>query len=247
MKSPSLITILKKQPDSTYHVSPHGHDYYELVYYYTGGGTTTLAGKQYTFSDETVVVIPPRLEHDEQHYRSGSLICIGFSSDVPLFFDLFTDSNHVVDNILRAILSEASSQLPLYREMIAIKLSELILILSRRNNSDSRTQNTKNFEYVINYISENYHEKIVMSDFADQLGISYDYFQHRFHRLTGFSPRQLLIQKRLEAAGELLTSTTLSCTEIAYRCGFSNSAQLSMLFKKHYSLTPLQYRDRLCR
>ena len=32
------------------------------------------------------------------------------------------------------------------------------------------------------------------------------------------------------------------CTEIAYRCGFSNSAQFSAIFKREKGLSPQQYR-----
>ena len=125
--------------------------------------------------------------------------------------------------------------------MISLKLNELFLYVER---SERPSINEKNFEYVINYIQETYHDKIVLSDCAKQLNISYDYFQHRFKEITGRSPRQFLINRRLTASKELLLHSKLSCTEIAYRCGFSTSAQYSAIFNKAFGLTPMQYRKK---
>ena len=80
---------------------------------------------------------------------------------------------------------------------------------------------------------------------VDFMNISYDYFQHKFKELTGFSPQQFLLNQRLLAAKELLQNSRLSCTEIAYRCGFSTSAQFSMLFKTHLGMSPLAFRNSL--
>ena len=100
----------------------------------------------------------------------------------------------------------------------------------------------KNFDYIIHYIKENFHEKIILADCARQLNLSYDYFQHKFKALTGFSPRQFLLMQRLAASEKMLAAGNLSCTKIAYLCGFSSSAQYSAIFKREYGLTPLQFR-----
>jgi len=81
----------------------------------------------------------------------------------------------------------------------------------------------------------------VLSDCAKQLNLSYDYFQHKFKAITGCSPQQFLIKQRLKASKKLLKEGELNCTEIAFRCGFSTSAQYSALFKKEYGSSPLQY------
>lgn len=48
---------------------------------------------------------------------------------------------------------------------------------------------------------------------------------------------------RLEAAREMLLSTSLSIEDIAYRCGFSDAGHFSRLFKSGYGKGPGQYRD----
>ena len=62
------------------------------------------------------------------------------------------------------------------------------------------------------------------------MNLSYDYFQHRFKELTGYSPQAFLLQQRLNGAKKLLVQTSLSCTEIAYRCGWITTEELLMAF-----------------
>ena len=93
----------------------------------------------------------------------------------------------------------------------------------------------------------NYREKIVFSKLAENVNLSYDYFQHKFKKLTGCSPQAYLVKIRLEEAEKLLRINEYNCTEIAYKCGFSNSAQFSKLFKEHYSVTPREYRKGFCK
>ena len=44
------------------------------------------------------------------------------------------------------------------------------------------------------------------------------------------------------AAQRLLAEGALSCTEIAYRCGFSGSSQFAMLFRRETGMTPTAFR-----
>ena len=124
--------------------------------------------------------------------------------------------------------------------MIQVKLNELYLHIIRDHNTLSEE---KSFEYIINYIKENYHEKMILSNCAKQLHLSYDYFQHKFKKITGYSPQQFLVKQRLLASEKMLRNSELNCTEITYRCGFSTPAQFSSLFKREYNLTPLQFRS----
>jgi len=79
--------------------------------------------------------------------------------------------------------------------------------------------------------------------YAEQLNISYDYFRHKFKEMTGLSPQEYITNKKLESAAIMLSSTFFSCSEIAEKCGFSNSAQFSKMFKEKYNMSPKQYRN----
>lgn len=242
MKSMKLVTAWRDVRKKEFYVPFHHHDYYELVYYISGQGNTYVGEKPLEYVGERFVLIPPGVVHDEYHEVDSDIFCIGFRTEEQLPTDFYTDEQGKIARIAKAIVEESVNQQPGYEDMLDIKLNEFVVVLHRLVNKQPQRPQTKNFEYVINYIGENYHEKIQLKDFARQLNFSYDYFQHHFKELMGVSPQQFLIRKRVEAACAMLEQEQLSCTEIAYRCGFSNSAQFSSIFKRERGMSPAQYR-----
>ena len=242
METVQLVSVWKAERAKGWSVQLHAHNYYELVYYTKGTGTTDVGSMSYTFQPNTFMLIPPGIFHNEVHISGCEVICLDFLSADVLPQKLLEDPALEIFNVLQDILQEASTQSFGYKALITAKLTELSVKILRQQKA--APANTKNFEYIIRYIAENYHEKLLLSDCARQLNISYDYFQHRFKELTGFSPQAFLLQQRLNGAKKLLAQTSLSCTEIAYRCGFSTSAQFSMQFKRAMGISPLQYRQK---
>ena len=234
-----LVSVWKTIRPKDWPIQLHAHNYYELVYY-KGIGETEVGETLWRFQPNTFMMISPGVPHNEVHRTRSEVICLGFLCSEPLPQKLFTDAESEILAILQDILLEAAAQSFGYKDLITAKLTELCIRILRLQTTASA--NTKNFEYIIRYITENYHEKLLLSDCARQLNISYDYFQHRFKELTGYSPQAFLLQQRLNGAKTLLAKKSLSCTEIAYRCGFSTSAQFSMQFKRAMGISPLQYR-----
>lgn len=239
MRNLQLISAWKATKTKNTYVNYHSHKYYELVYYLSGNGKTEIDGKVFHFSDNSFAIIPGNTEHDELHYSDSEVICLIFSGIKDFQLGFFEDYSHTISKILNELLYEANKQTYGYKEMLVIKLNELILNIIRIENT---IIDTKNFEYIINYIRENFHEHINLSDCAKQLNISYDYFQHKFKALTGYSPQHFLIEQRLLACKKMLKEGNYNCTEIAYRCGFCTTAQFSAMFKKRYGTTPMQFK-----
>ena len=242
MEEIGFVTTWKSRKEAGCQVQLHQHNFHELVYYTQGSGTTAIRGETWEFAARTYAMIPPGIRHDERHRIEGEVYCLGFRTERNVNLAFRCDTDGEMFRLVKAILTESVQQRFGYREMIGAKLMELTVLLGRAGNHGD-VQAPKNFEYVVNYLSENYYEKIVFTELASHLKLSYDYFQHRFRRLMGVSPQRFLLQKRLEAAEEMLTGSQASCTEIAYRCGFSNSSQFSMLFKREKGVTPYQFRQ----
>lgn len=241
MKRTNLFALEERHYSYIADIPFHQHDFHELVYYVSANGTTTLGEASHTFGDGLFAVIPPGLPHDERHTTPGALFCVQFETECPLPTGIFVDADRSVLRVLRTIQNEIIHQAPGYRDMIYLKAHELTIYLERA--SSSKRSTGKDLQYSINYIRANYHEKICFSDLARHMHLSYDYFRHCFAAQTGRSPQQFLTDVRLEAARRLLKGSDKSCTEIAYLCGFSTSAQLSMMFRKAFRLTPMQYRN----
>jgi AraC-like DNA-binding protein len=97
-------------------------------------------------------------------------------------------------------------------------------------------------EQAITYINHNYIYDIKITDVANSIGLDRTYLYKLFMSSKKVSPQQYLIEYRLQTACIHLKETNLAVTEIAYSCGFKDSPSFNKHFKKHYNMTPLQYR-----
>ena len=97
------------------------------------------------------------------------------------------------------------------------------------------------------YIVDNLHRKITVQDLAREACLSTSRFHEVFREVSGITPHQFLIQTRLDQAVRLLSSTTLSVSEISYRTGFSSQSALTNALRKYKGTTPsrLQIGDRV--
>lgn len=243
MKNVELVTAWEISRKGGTRVFSHEHEYYELVYYCNGDGMSTVEKDSHKIASNVCVVIPPHKQHEEYHLKACRVFCIGFYCDDPVVAGMYKDVYNELYSMVQSIVVEMVNQLPRYREMVGLKLQELLLQLFRLQEAPSRP-GMKNFEYAVSYIAQNYHEKIILQDIAKQLHLSYDFFQHRFKELMGESPQQFLIRKRLESADRMLMEENMSITEIAQRCGFSNSAQFSAMYKKSRKITPSEMKKK---
>ncbi len=84
---------------------------------------------------------------------------------------------------------------------------------------------------------------IEVEDIAAEVGVSYKHLLCIFKNYTGMTPYQYFLQLRIQQAKELLSSSTLSIKEIAFRMNFENQYYFSRLFKKKTGVSPLKWRN----
>ncbi len=68
-------------------------------------------------------------------------------------------------------------------------------------------------------------------------------FYRKIKTITGYTPTEFVKSVKMEKAGENLISTSKSVSEISTQVGFNDSDYFSRAFKKHYGLTPTNYRQ----
>jgi AraC family transcriptional activator of pobA len=79
---------------------------------------------------------------------------------------------------------------------------------------------------------------------AETLQMSTGYLSSLLKSLVGMSTQQFIHEKVVDRAKELLSSTDLSASEIAYTLGFSQPQSFSRLFKTKTGESPLEFRMR---
>lgn len=94
------------------------------------------------------------------------------------------------------------------------------------------------------YIDSNYSYPIKIADVAQYVGIDRTYLYRIFMEKEQISPKQYLLRLRIRTATKLLCATSYSITEIAFYCGFNDSAAFCNQFKEHIGESPGHYRRR---
>ena len=108
-------------------------------------------------------------------------------------------------------------------------------------NKDEHTNNYIN--KAIEFIQNNYHNSIKVTDIADYLCLNRSYLTSIFQNNLNMSPQKFLIEFRITKAAELLYNTDLPIGNIAYSCGYSDPLAFSKAFKKIKGVSPKEYRD----
>ena len=93
----------------------------------------------------------------------------------------------------------------------------------------------------IEYIDNNFTEISGLEDIASHVHLSPVYFQSKFKSATGVTPHNYVLDKKIRKAADLILTTDLSLSRIAYECGFSSQAYFSYIFKKRMDMTPREY------
>jgi len=73
---------------------------------------------------------------------------------------------------------------------------------------------------------------------AEKLGHSYGYLSNLFSEITYTSIENFIILQKIEYAKQLILTTNLSLTEIAFNLNYSSVAHLSTQFKNTTGITP---------
>jgi AraC family transcriptional activator of pobA len=78
---------------------------------------------------------------------------------------------------------------------------------------------------------------------AEKLHVSTNYLSDLLRSLTGLNTQQHIHNRLIEMAKEILSTTNLSVSEIAYQLGFDYPQSFTRLFKNKTSQTPLEFRQ----
>lgn len=97
-------------------------------------------------------------------------------------------------------------------------------------------------EMAMQWIESHYQEEFRLDRLADELFLSPSHLSRVFRQETGSTLTDYLTARRLREACLLLAVSTLPVGEIAPRIGLVNVPYFVRLFRRHFGVTPLQYR-----
>ena len=93
-------------------------------------------------------------------------------------------------------------------------------------------------------IKDGFSQPLTAQDLADACAMSQATFYRLFRQTVGMTPMQYLEDYRLKRVAQLLLSETDTLALIAEKCGYWDEFHLSRNFKRHYGMSPREYKKR---
>ncbi|MCB8983518.1 MAG: response regulator [Ardenticatenaceae bacterium] len=115
--------------------------------------------------------------------------------------------------------------------------------LTFRNNQ-AQYEKTKLIFQAKDFIDAHYTDpNLLLNEVAATVNLSPSHFSVVFGRETGESFKDYLTRIRIERAKELLRTTNMKCSEVAYQSGYNDPHYFSYVFRKNTGLPPQQFRQ----
>ena len=155
-------------------------------------------------------------------------------SDFKPFFDIRKEENAVKD------------EFDLSTVYITNKLTELIILIAKKNIRDEKCANKKEEDEtnIVKYIYAHLNEKLTLNKLSVIFFMSESSISKYLEEVTGFMFNDLLRHMRISKALNLLVYTDLNIEEIAHLVGFVDGAHISNLCSKHLKMSPNKYREK---
>ena len=125
-------------------------------------------------------------------------------------------------------------------------LLKLIYILRRESTERiasyiPKSGNRSVIEQTVSYIRDNPTADLSLQALARKAKFSPVYFHKLFKASTGKTLHEYVEEQKIKKAIDIMVSTDLTLTQIAYECGFSSQSYFNSAFKKKMNLTPREY------
>ena len=205
------------------------------------GKITYEIGEKQVISDENHAVILPKGQNYSLYgNKTGKFPVINFDCQEFLCDEIVSLPIQNADTYIKDF--EKMKALSLFEENRAKMMSVFYNILHRLS-TESSVHNV--ILPAIRHIESSYQNpKLSNAELAEKCNISEVYFRKIFTETYKTTPKQFIVDIRINKAKQLLSDGFSKIGAIAEQCGFSNQFHFCRLFKEKTGLTPTEYMKR---
>lgn len=240
-----------------YLVERKKHDSFLFLYTLSGCGEV-MCGVDITLPENHAVMFDCRNAHS---YKSSGAqwefiwFHINGIAAEPFFKLLYSDGVFAVNadeaelfgRLCEEIIYKISDTCIINSTAVSADVHEIMNIMIRSSlEGEKRGIKDRYFDFIQNaakLIRLRYSEQLSVEDIMVGMPISKYHFIRIFKRIMGVSPYNYLMNYRINAAKILLRTTDITVNETALKCGFYDTSNFIMQFKKHTGQKPLEYRQ----
>ncbi len=216
------------------------------------GGTSYIDGDTHPISEHTVICAKPgQIRHTRlpfKCYYIHMIVSEGALFDtltaLPNFIDL--KSRKEIKELFVSLCEHDGTGAPeddIFLQSLILKLVYMLkksapAVISRY---DPKSNNHEAIERILAYINGNLSAALTLESLANAANFSTVYFHKLFKASTGKTLHEYIEDQRIKKAVNLLLSTDMTLTKIAYECGFSSQSYFSYAFRRRMGQTPREY------
>ncbi len=232
-------------------------EYYLIHYILEGTGTYTVGEIKHHLGPGDAFLIRPNqtviyAADSASEWKYAFFAFAGAAAEQLLSRTSFEtrDVIHLADDSIYDLIEETTKRLTSYshnEDLYAVmQLMKVFFVLAEQkdNAADTEYQPIRSdFKKVLDYISLHYTERVSVGQLAKLVSLDRSYFCRAFKKTMGISPKQYLVEMRLDKARFMLTETDLPVTRISIMVGFQSFQSFSRLFVNKFQQSPKKYRD----
>ncbi len=261
--------LLSRYPN--FAADSHWHDDLEFISVLSGGMDYNVNGEILRLEAGQGIIVNSRqlhygfsTEHRECIFYCvllhPMLLCISQQIDRDFVSPLLTDGSlpyilldsktewqrNILSQVESMYLHKDRPNAPLYIQnafcRIWILLTENTVKLRRVKKQD---RNLSLLKDMLSFIQKSYSGRLTLDDIASSGNVSKSTCLVIFKRYLHDTPTSYLIRYRLKKAADLLCNSAYTVTEIALEVGFGGVSYFAEMFRKNYSCSPSEYRQKM--
>ena len=238
--------------DGSYRCIRHKSEICVIEYIVSGSGNVTCEGKTYYPKAGDVYILPVGTDHSYSSSAndpwvkifmniSGTLtgkLLSSYGLRDKFYFEsvpakeLFEEACNTARAMEKNDTREGNAELSLVFHKIIMLLAE----------HERLKEPASEMLRIKEYIDANVYGKTSITSACELIFRSKDYVIKRFAREYGKTPYEYALERKMDAACELLRSTRLPISVISEKLGYSDQHYFSNIFKKRIGQTPSNYR-----
>lgn len=225
----------------------HSHNFYEIMLVIRGKGTFYTQDNEYLMQPGSIFIVAPNVSHGIVAKEGYKILSISGAFDRLSFID---DIYALQDNIYNE--GKKLAELILYNrfgnEDYVLSLCDAYVKYILLNLELTPKNTTASIYKIISKMEQHFGDSdLRVGGLLAESGYAEDYIRAEFLTITKMTPTKYLTNIRMKNAKTMidLFGNDMSMSEIAERCGILDASIFSRMFKKHFGVSPTQYKNSL--
>ena len=219
-----------------------------FVFYVEGKNSYKYDEISFTTDKNCFVFLPVGKEYSVYSHEASNplLINVEFQTNISISpFILKINNATKLQNLFLSAIAVYNKKNVGYKAELMSYVYQIISLIQKEHVKKYLPKlHFKKIEPAIIYIEEHIKEaNLRVEDLAKKCNISTRYFNKIFKIYFNTSPKQYILNKKIDIAKGLLVGDQAKINEIAELCGFNDTYHFSRIFKKVVGVSALAYRN----